>query len=410
MESISSKINSFLEEHSLDLDKIDYVRLFIENAGELISLGRDCFQDLEGVFQYDNDFEAKLWACHQNAFFGNEITNYYYLRYYWEKRNGLIVPGYLDQSDITDSVYVQIAVINLKMHWFEGEQFCYQKNILDRVNWSAIHHTQLEYVYDEVHSGQVWGTVMAELKKLDKGWRYQRFIEELEEAESIFKAPRSLDQYLADRDKWERRYGKSLPYPINKVDLDQIGPDLLDQRVEEETNFIQDLQMQSSDQLLTLREYLSEQERKYLSNNGSGFNRELYLKRLNPNFTQDIDKPILLDRFDKIINELVTARIRDKYDFLTKENIFLIDAPNTNVDELALIANLMVVAGLFQNVNKAYSFLSRQFRVKHRKNGSLYSPSSDSMRKAFNTIRNSTTQKRWKELRNKFESFLTTQE
>ena len=80
MESISSKINSFLEEHSLDLDKIDYVRLFIENAGELISLGRDCFQDLEGVFQYDNDFEAKLWACHQNAFFGNEITNYYLQR------------------------------------------------------------------------------------------------------------------------------------------------------------------------------------------------------------------------------------------------------------------------------------------------------------------------------------------
>lgn len=406
--SVSQLITDFKKVHNLK-GSINFVQLYIYLADELYRLAYDCYSSLQELPKTTDQFDH-----HLQSLFLNELNKtsppagYYFLEYQWGTNpNAFTIPGYLTDKNQIDVLYPKIAAINLRKHWLsdKGEfKYAHATNVVFR--WNLIVGSYLQCFYlEKTRSSEDWTGLVNELKKLGSELEYLKLVNQLGQIHNSINLinPAQLTKSVT---LWEKTFGTALPFPIRLLDKDSIFSRECKIQLAEHERLISLAESNSTNPDLTLREYLVPIFNANLSYKGDHIDPRIYITRISGS-QNEIENPYLtIQDFQQLVSQTVAARLRDLYHDTLEGFNKPIEAPKCNVQDLAILANMMLAMGIVDNIDRAYAFLSPKVKIKHSQSRILFLPQKGTLRTAWDNLKSSVRMKKWISLQKKFEALI----
>lgn len=402
-------IENYKREHNIT-PETDFVRLFIREAGSLLSLARKSFELLAVEPTMEDDFGEKLLKCFKANAQGLEPKGgFSYLSYYWGSRQDFIVPGFLINKEEIERNYVKIAAENLYWKWTSERR----QDWLDRVDFTFSllkypHDLHLDKFYDDKlnQSPEKWDDLINLLLSFDKDPRYHLMVKGLYDLLEVTKVVSNFGSYQEAIDKWERLIGTKQRFPFKIWGASEKWELEVEKQFEIMESELDQKCIAAYDPQLLKKDFLEQQIIDYLSN--PGFDRKEYISYMGmKKFPLDV-RNITKDRFEGVIGKMVAVKFRDQLFRQVNQDVSIIDSPSATTKELGIVAALMKSAGIVKSEKSAFEFMALHFRVRD-KGKKISQKTPDTLRKALNEIKKTKTQSFWKALRNKFEADLSSE-
>ncbi|WP_417607982.1 hypothetical protein [Owenweeksia hongkongensis] len=394
-----AKLKSFVIENKQDITGGNFIKLFIQKKDDVITLTRELYEYQDIPHQPSTEFEKLLKQQYLNR--DEEVKyegDYMHLSYYWENNQNALIPGFMKRDREIDNHFIEIMAANFEAHWFRSGSFQYPTQFKNRANWKKVHFSWLNFFYDQKKiKPNDWTKLISLITPFDSSTSYGNFIEGIHNIKNHLSTwPDNLSNYENYYQKWEKDFGTTLPFPINRFNIYaeitkavKKGLEEILDRLSKEKLHIKVGNEVTSTHLKLQQKILTANEPDLSTAN------EKYLSKLR---TSDYSVPITMQSFNQIITKRIAAQFINEHSFQNGKTPANRISSSASRSDLSVLGQVMCLYGMFAEKREAFNFLAENFEVIDQRSKKLIITNGKSIDDSWSNIRGKDNLDKWEEV------------